>query len=248
MARNWASVEGPWSPRSGRKLDLRPVDEDRETESFRIEGQSVEKPVGKPVERAGGKPVKKPAGKPAPKPASKPARESVKKPAREKPKKHAGKPAAKLSAKRAKTSEGRSKGGEEMKLHPEMMPSAPASMSPLDEYPRVRQIEGEGFRRWFTNGYFDLIAWYKDDGTTMVGFQLCFESRALTWTVEHGYDLSTIDDGEQGAPGSSKMTPVLVAGGDFKPRVVAERFREAAVSIDGKLADFILARIVAFHR
>jgi hypothetical protein len=215
MTRNWASVEGPWSPRSGRKLDLRRVDGDRETESFRIEGQSIDKPVGRPVERAGGKPVKNPAGKPARKP-----------------------PAAKA----------RSKGGEEMKLHSEMLPPVPVSMSPLDEYPRVRQIEGEGFRRWFTNGYFDLIVWYKDDKTTLVGFQLCFESKALTWTVERGHDVSTIDDGEQGAAGSSKMTPVLVAGGHFKPQVVAQRFQEASVSIDRKLADFITARIIAFRR
>ena len=135
-----------------------------------------------------------------------------------------------------------------MKLHPEMPPSASVSLPPLDEYPRVRQIEGEGFRRWFTNGYFDLIVWYRDDRTTLTGFQLCFESKALTWTVERGYDLSTIDDGEQGAPGSSKMTPVLVAGGHFTPQVIAQRFQEASVSIEKKLADFILARIIAFRR
>jgi hypothetical protein len=193
---------------------VRPSDVDSETESFKIEEQSIEKPVGTPVQRAGGTPVKKPAGKPARKP-----------------------PAAAA----------RSKGGEEMKLHSEMLPPVPVSMSPLDEYPRVRQIEGEGFRRWFTNGYFDLIVWYKDDKTTLVGFQLCFESKALTWTVERGYDLSAVDDGEQGAAGSSKMTPVLVAGGHFKPRVVAQRFHEASVSIDRKLADFIAARIIAFR-
>ena len=174
--------------------------------------------IDKPV----GRPVERAGGKPVNNPAGQPARKPIAKPFRE--------PAA------------------EVKPYPDMLPAVPVSMSPLDEYPRVRQIEGEGFRRWLTNGYFDLILWYRDDRTTLTGFQLCFESRAFTWTAERGYDLSTIDDGEQGAAGSSKMTPVLVAGGHFKPQVIAQRFQQASVSMDKELADFISARIIAFRR
>jgi hypothetical protein len=218
MKWNWASVEGPWSPRSGRKRVLHPVDEDRETESFKVEGHSTEKPVGKPAERAGGKPVKTPGGKPGSKPARK---------------------------KRGAT---QSTGGTEMTLDSKLLPSVPVTLTPLSEYPRVRQIASEGFRRWFANGYFDLIVWYRDDRTTLVGFQLCFEGKALTWTAANGYDFSTIDDGEQGAAGTSKMTPVLVPGGSFKQQVIAQRFQEAAVNVDKELADFIVSRITAFRR
>ncbi len=35
----------------------------------------------------------------------------------------------------------------------------------------ARQIENEGFRRWFTDDFFDLIVWYENKEIT--GFQLC---------------------------------------------------------------------------
>jgi len=39
----------------------------------------------------------------------------------------------------------------------------------LGEIRNVRQIEGEGTRRWFTDRYFDLIVWYDDSGS-LTGF------------------------------------------------------------------------------
>jgi len=58
----------------------------------------------------------------------------------------------------------------------------------LTEIRNARQVEGEGFRRWFTDDYFDLIVWYGDQNA-MIGFQLCYDKqgkeRALTWTVEY---------------------------------------------------------------
>jgi len=32
----------------------------------------------------------------------------------------------------------------------------------LVEHAHVRQIHGEGYRRWFADDYFDLIVWYDD--------------------------------------------------------------------------------------
>jgi hypothetical protein len=74
-----------------------------------------------------------------------------------------------------------------------------AEATMLVEIRNTRQIEGEGFRRWFTDEFFDLIVWY-DEKRTLVGFQLCYDKegreRALTWTREHGFQHNRIDDGE----------------------------------------------------
>jgi hypothetical protein len=43
----------------------------------------------------------------------------------------------------------------------------------LAEIRDVRQIPGEGFRRWFSDGDFDLIVWYA--GGEIAGFQLCYD-------------------------------------------------------------------------
>ena len=38
----------------------------------------------------------------------------------------------------------------------------------------VRQIEGEPFRRWYADDYFDLFIWF-DDNDKVTGFQLCYD-------------------------------------------------------------------------
>ena len=89
----------------------------------------------------------------------------------------------------------------------------------LSEIRNPRQVPGEGFRRWFTDEYFDLIVWY-DEARRLIGFQ-------------H----NRIDDGE--IPGRSKMTPIVVADGSFNARPVAERFREASAAIEPGIAAFV---------
>lgn len=110
----------------------------------------------------------------------------------------------------------------------------------LTEIRNPRQIEGEGFRRWFTDEYFDLIVWYAMD-RTLVGFQLCYDKldheRALTWTREHGFQHNRIDAGE--VPGHAKMTPVIIADGEFSRDPVAERFRKASGQIEPAVARFV---------
>jgi hypothetical protein len=108
-------------------------------------------------------------------------------------------------------------------------------------------VEGEGFRRWFTDDYFDLIVWYGDD-RTLIGFQLCYDKqqreRALTWTREHGFQHNRIDSGE--VPGHSKMTPVIIADGAFNRDPVAERFRAACVDIDPAIGTFVFDTISGY--
>ena len=85
----------------------------------------------------------------------------------------------------------------------------------LSEINDVKQIENEGYRRWFSDNYFDLIIWYGDE--KIIGFQLCYDKqgseRSLTWIKNRGFSHNKIDDGEK--PGHTKMTPILVADGVF---------------------------------
>lgn len=70
----------------------------------------------------------------------------------------------------------------------------------LREIYNPKQYSGEGFRRWFTDDYFDLIVWYKNDRKTIDGFQLCYDKehkeRALTWRSSGSYVHTGVDDGE----------------------------------------------------
>ncbi len=110
----------------------------------------------------------------------------------------------------------------------------------LVEIHNTRQIDGEGFRRWFTDDYFDLIVWY-DEQQALLGFQLCYDKegreRAVTWTRERGFQHSRIDAGE--VTGRAKMTPIVVADGAFNRDPIAERFHAESSEIDRAVAAFV---------
>ncbi len=121
----------------------------------------------------------------------------------------------------------------------------------LEEIHGARQIPKEGFRRWFTDEYFDLIVWYEDAKspvTALKGFQLCYDKsgkeRALTWTREHGFQHNRIDSGE--VPGHAKMSPVIIADGEFRADAIAELFRREAALIDQHLVRFVHAKVKAY--
>ncbi len=114
----------------------------------------------------------------------------------------------------------------------------------LSEIRNPRQVPAEGFRRWFTDEYFDLIVWYNDDGR-LIGFQLCYDKeereRVVTWTLAHGFQHDRIDSGE--VPGRAKMTPIIVADGAFNAAPIAERFKEASANIEPGIASFVSERL-----
>ncbi|PID56505.1 hypothetical protein CSB45_10765 [candidate division KSB3 bacterium] len=118
----------------------------------------------------------------------------------------------------------------------------------LREYEHIRQVEGEGKRRWFSDKYFDLIVW-SDDAGTILGFQLCYDAegtpRALTWRQDSGYSHHRIDDGEQ-RPGKVKATPVLLADSLFNQEAVAARFTRATSQISPDIADFVVKKLLEY--
>jgi hypothetical protein len=124
--------------------------------------------------------------------------------------------------------------------------------SVLVEQKNVRQIRGEGYRRWFSDDYFDLILWCDPpcrEPADIIGFQLCYDrggrERALTWTRARGYSHEQVDTGES-QPGGMKASPILVADGLFDSAGVGGRFREAARNLEPSLTEFVLEKLAAY--
>ncbi|TFG59973.1 MAG: hypothetical protein E4H36_12870 [Spirochaetales bacterium] len=111
----------------------------------------------------------------------------------------------------------------------------------LKENKNVSQVEGEGFRRWFMDDFFDLIVWYNNEGGEIVGFQLCYDKtgneRALTWRKSGSTDHMRVDAGE--TPFQAKMTPVLVADGIFDSGLVLEKFLAASEPVGRDERDLV---------
>jgi len=117
----------------------------------------------------------------------------------------------------------------------------------LHEIPNVRQIPGEGRRRWFTDAYFDLIVWYAEDGS-LTGFQLCYdkegEERAFTWNRGHACVHESTDSSE--LPGHSKMSPVLTGGSPAPARNIAVRFMQQSANVEPAIVRVVFTTICAY--
>lgn len=124
----------------------------------------------------------------------------------------------------------------------------------VHEVQGARQIPGEGFRRWFTDQYFDLIVWYDGDNPQgeIAGFQLCYDKfdkeRALTWRRGRGFAHEKVDDGEGPFALQAKMTPILLPDGVFDAEGVTRRLREQSAEMDQNVAGFILQTLAAYGR
>lgn len=123
----------------------------------------------------------------------------------------------------------------------------------LHEVQGARQVPGEGFRRWFTDQYFDLIVWYEgaDPSGPITGFQLCYDKssreRALTWRRGTGFAHEKVDDGEGGHALAAKMSPILVPDGIFDAAGVAKRLAAHTAEMDSSVAAFVLETVEGYH-
>ena len=111
----------------------------------------------------------------------------------------------------------------------------------LQEVKHVRQIQGEPFRRWFSDDRFELFVWHGSDNQ-VIGFQLCYregsDQKALTWQQDSGFTHNRIDDGEGGAM-CSKMTPILLPDGAFDYDHILALFEKACGELDPQLARLV---------
>jgi hypothetical protein len=106
--------------------------------------------------------------------------------------------------------------------------------------------DGDYFRSWFADDYFDLIVW-SDEHREIASFQLCYnkgvDEYALTWIRPSSYHHQRVDDGEN-RPGRYKSTPVLIPDGSFPAEAIAERFKQESSRLDPALAEFIHEKIL----
>jgi len=125
---------------------------------------------------------------------------------------------------------------EEVERRPEAQPCQ------FEEMKDVAQKEEGVWRQWFCSDWAELVVWWHaEDHRRIIGFQLCYSGRALTWTADKGYSHHVVDDGEDGFKGS----PVLVAGARFDAAAVARSFERSSVSLDRALAGFIHQTLAA---
>lgn len=114
------------------------------------------------------------------------------------------------------------------------------------ETKQVRQFKGDLQRRWFSDDYFDLIAW-EDESGEIVRFELCYgknkDERAFVWNQQAGHSHLKVDDGE-GAQGKHKMSPIFIADGNFDRETIAARFLEAGKGIDQNIAQFVYSKLM----
>jgi hypothetical protein len=123
----------------------------------------------------------------------------------------------------------------------------------LSEYEEVRQREGEGFRRWFSDPYFDVIIWYDRKGGEMTGFQVCYDKgrteRAYTRKLEARMVRSHrfVANGPVEV-GSNKMTSILKGDAAAVDEAVLSRFRDSAMGLEPELVEAIVSEMEEYNR
>jgi len=107
----------------------------------------------------------------------------------------------------------------------------------LEELLNIRQIRGDGFRRWFVDKDLELILWY-DETKTLLGFQICYDklagNRSVTWKKRVGRD--------------GKAKSVLVSDGPFNKSRLCALMERNMGNLDDELRTFILERLKSHSR
>ncbi len=109
----------------------------------------------------------------------------------------------------------------------------------------VRQIPGEGKRRWFSSENFDLVIWIKDDGS-FSGFELCYDKtgveRSIIYRAGGEFQHMSVDDGEK-RPGKYKSSPILVPDGDFDAQRIHAAFQKESQRLPREVTTFVLCAL-----
>lgn len=123
------------------------------------------------------------------------------------------------------------------------------TFEPLREFPRTRQVDGEGPRRWWHAPDMDLIVWYDaGEHAKPLGFQLCdgppHRQRSVIWKSEAQLIRERIDDGED-RDLRPKGTPISVSDGDTDVAAIAARFKQRGGAVEAPLRDWIVDKLTA---
>jgi hypothetical protein len=114
----------------------------------------------------------------------------------------------------------------------------------LREIRNIKQLPGQGARRWFNDEHLDLFVWY-DAGGRIIGFQLCFDKdrpveRALTFTEKEGY---TLDQVAVEASVCDLGSPVLVRADDFSRRQLIGELAERGATLERPLYEYLRGKL-----
>jgi len=116
----------------------------------------------------------------------------------------------------------------------------------LVEFKNVRQESGKGLRRWFEGGLYELVVWYRPDGS-VEGFQILYRQeqneRALTWRETEGFKHSRVDNGT-GSP-LKNLTPILLPNGSIPWPHVLQEFDDNSATLEPELRTFVRQRLEA---
>jgi hypothetical protein len=120
----------------------------------------------------------------------------------------------------------------------------------LKEFNRLRQEPG-GYRRLFTDSFFELWVWYDRQGGHITGFQLCYDiqrdKRALTWIDGKGFLHSRVDE-DEGYRKGGKKSPILVPDGAVDRDRLADLFRFAGRRLERSVSDLVYEKISLYTR
>ena len=120
----------------------------------------------------------------------------------------------------------------------------------IEETVKVRQIDNEPKRRWFSDDCFDLIV-FLDKAGNPNGFHLSYEKhqheRILVYDEINGYSHGGIDDGEE-RMGKMKSSPIMITDGIFEKDNVASSFKKVSSNIDSEIADYVLQWIKRYSQ
>jgi hypothetical protein len=119
----------------------------------------------------------------------------------------------------------------------------------LTEFGGLSQ-EKTGYRRLFTDDYFDLYLWYDREGGALTGFQLCYDRvkdpHSLTCSASGSCVHTRIDDGESQGAMHYKGSPILVSDGVFEKDRVLDRFALASELLDPAIRQKVLSAIQTY--
>ncbi|MDQ1522732.1 MAG: hypothetical protein QOE47_656 [Pyrinomonadaceae bacterium] len=114
----------------------------------------------------------------------------------------------------------------------------------LREIRNVKQIPGQGARRWFSDERLDLFVWY-DAAERILGFQLCFDKhtrieRALTFTEDEGYSLHLVVSETSVCDMGS---PVLSSAGEFSRQGLLDQLGERSALLEPSLFEYLRGKL-----
>lgn len=118
----------------------------------------------------------------------------------------------------------------------------------LLEIRHVRQIPGEGQRRWFTCKDLDSILWFEDQ--ELIAWQFCYDKEqhehALSWRKGMSFTHMAVDNGEGSGGMAYKSTPLLREAQAVYLERVEQLFAQNCAKLPADLAHRILKQIQTY--